>query len=338
VLFFILTALPSSASSWRGAPVAAPGRLAQHPQPIADTVEADPQGGHRPGGRRPVPVHPAPIITVCPRCSPWLSSRSSARHRVVGKIKPVTDLTSPSLPAGDLVARDLRDHPGGWASNSKYSILGALRSSAQMVSYEVPLGFALVGVMMLAGSASLVKIVEAQKSTGWWFLFPQILGFFCYFVSAVAETNRIPFDLPEAETELVAGFHTEYSGMKFALFFMAEYTNMFLVSCLATVAFLGGWLPLPECRGVRLDGERLALVAGRRPGSAAGCSISGWGGLRHDVGAILGGWSARHRGRRHRRSRARRSRTVGRLLAVDQGAAHHLRVHLVPRHLPALPL
>jgi len=136
---------------------------------------------------------------------------------------------------------------GGWSSNSKYSILGALRSSAQMISYEVPLGFALIGVMMLAGSASMVRIVEAQRDSAWWFVFPQLIGFFCYFVSAVAETNRIPFDLPEAESELVAGFHTEYSGMKFALFFMAEYTNMMIVSCIVTLAFFGGWLrPFPN--------------------------------------------------------------------------------------------
>jgi NADH-quinone oxidoreductase subunit H len=136
---------------------------------------------------------------------------------------------------------------GGWSSNSKYSLLGALRSTAQMISYEVPLGFALIGVMMLAGSASMVSIVQAQKSSGWWFILPQIVGFFCYFISAVAETNRVPFDLPEAESELVAGFHTEYSGMKFALFFLAEYTNMIVVSSIVTVAFFGGWLrPFPN--------------------------------------------------------------------------------------------
>ena len=136
---------------------------------------------------------------------------------------------------------------GGWASNSKYSILGALRSTAQMISYEVPLGFALIGVMMLAGSASMVQIVEAQKSAGLWYVVPQLIGFFCYFISAVAETNRVPFDLPEAEAELVAGFHTEYSGMKFALFFLGEYTNMIVVSSLATLLFFGGWLrPFPN--------------------------------------------------------------------------------------------
>lgn len=132
---------------------------------------------------------------------------------------------------------------GGWSSNSKYSMLGALRSGAQMISYEVPLGFALIGVMMLAGSASMVEIVESQRSAGIWYVVPQIIGFFCFFVSAVAETNRLPFDLPEAESELVAGFHTEYSGMKFAFFFLAEYTNMIIVAAIVIVLFFGGWLP-----------------------------------------------------------------------------------------------
>ena len=135
----------------------------------------------------------------------------------------------------------------GWASNSKYSLLGALRSTAQMISYEVPLGFAIIGVMMLSETASMTAIVESQKAAGMWYIFPQIVGFFCFFVSSVAETNRIPFDLPEAETELVAGFHTEYSGMKFAFFFLAEYTNMIVVSSIATILFFGGWMrPFPN--------------------------------------------------------------------------------------------
>src|SRR5262245_55922899 len=136
---------------------------------------------------------------------------------------------------------------GGWASNSKYSLLGALRSSAQMISYEVPLGFAIIGVLMLAGSASMVQIVEAQKSAGVWYVLPQIVGFFCYFIAAVAETNRVPFDLPEAEAELVAGFHTEYSGMKFAFFFLAEYTNRIVVASIVPILFIGGWVrPFPN--------------------------------------------------------------------------------------------
>lgn len=134
----------------------------------------------------------------------------------------------------------------GWASNSKYALLGGLRSSAQMVSYELSLGLSVVGVVMMAGSLSLVDIVEAQKGSWYgilprWNVIPQFLGFVIFLVSSNAELNRAPFDLPEAETELVAGFHTEYSSMKFALFFMAEYANMIGASAMATTLFLGGW-------------------------------------------------------------------------------------------------
>jgi NADH-quinone oxidoreductase subunit H len=136
----------------------------------------------------------------------------------------------------------------GWSSNSKYSMLGSLRASAQMVSYEIALGLSLVGVLIYAGSFSLRDIVVAQSGTflgfipKWNILTGQFVAFFIYIMAAYAETNRIPFDLAEAETELVAGYHTEYSSMKFAMFFMAEYANMFTVACLATVLFLGGWL------------------------------------------------------------------------------------------------
>jgi NADH-quinone oxidoreductase subunit H len=132
---------------------------------------------------------------------------------------------------------------GGWSSNNKFSLMGGLRSAAQLVSYEVPLGFAVVSVLLLSGTLSLVGIVESQREAGLWWVVPGILGFGIYFVCGVAETNRNPFDLPEAEAELVAGFHTEYSGMKFALFFLAEYMNMLLVSSLAVILFFGGWLP-----------------------------------------------------------------------------------------------
>ena len=135
---------------------------------------------------------------------------------------------------------------GGWASNSKYPLLGALRSAAQMVSYEVPLGLALVAGLMWAGTASMVGIVEAQRQAGLWFFIPQVAGVLIYFIAGVAETNRAPFDLPEAETELVSGFHTEYSGMRFGLYFIAEYANMIVVSAVATTLFFGGWLrPFP---------------------------------------------------------------------------------------------
>ena len=135
----------------------------------------------------------------------------------------------------------------GWSSNSKYSLLGALRASAQMVSYEVALGLSLIGVLIMTGSFSLREIVDAQGGTFWgfiprWNIFRgQIVAFFIYLMAAYAETNRIPFDLPEAETELVAGYHTEYSAMKFAMFFMAEYANMITVAAVASLLFLGGW-------------------------------------------------------------------------------------------------
>jgi NADH-quinone oxidoreductase subunit H len=136
---------------------------------------------------------------------------------------------------------------GGWSSNNKFSLMGGLRSAAQMISYEVPQGLSLVGPLMLAGSMSLVGVVEAQRRAGWWYVVPQIVAFFIYLVAGVAESNRNPFDLPEAESELVAGFHTEYSGMRFALFFLGEYANMIVISAVATTLFLGGWLrPFPN--------------------------------------------------------------------------------------------
>jgi NADH-quinone oxidoreductase subunit H len=131
---------------------------------------------------------------------------------------------------------------GGWASNSHYPLLGALRSSAQLVSYEVAAGMALVGVLLVSNSLSMVEIVQRQNEMGVWNVFLQPVAFVIYVIAAVAETNRNPFDLPEAESELTAGFHTEYSGFRFALYFLAEYTNMVVVSCIAVTLFLGGWL------------------------------------------------------------------------------------------------
>ncbi len=129
----------------------------------------------------------------------------------------------------------------GWSSGSKYSLLGGIRSSAQMISYEVAYGLSMVGVLLLANTLSLREIVEQQQGFFNWFIFRQPLGFFLYIICAVAETNRAPFDLPEAESELVAGYLTEYSSMRYSLFFMAEYANMIAVSCVATTLFLGGW-------------------------------------------------------------------------------------------------
>jgi len=141
----------------------------------------------------------------------------------------------------------------GWSSNSKYPLLGGVRSSAQMISYEVSMTLSVVGVLLLSHSFGFNDIIADQAGTilNWNVFslkgFPQIIGFLCYLTAAVAETNRVPFDLPEAETELVAGFHTEYSAFKFAMFFMAEYANMITVSCLATILFFGGWQsPFPD--------------------------------------------------------------------------------------------
>ena len=128
---------------------------------------------------------------------------------------------------------------GGWASGSKYPLLGSVRSTAQMISYELAMTMSVVGVLIVAGTTSLVGIVHAQNRL--WFFIPQVIGFVIYIITAVAETNRAPFDLVEADAELVAGFHTEYSGLRFGLFFIAEYVNMLTVSCVATLLFFGGW-------------------------------------------------------------------------------------------------
>ena len=129
---------------------------------------------------------------------------------------------------------------GGWASNNKYSLLGAMRGAAQMISYEVFMGLSLMGVVIQAGSFSLHTIVEAQA--GMWFIIPQFLGFVIFLIAGIAETHRLPFDIPEAESELIAGFHSEYSGMKFGMFFVGEYLGIMLVSSLITCLYFGGWL------------------------------------------------------------------------------------------------
>jgi NADH-quinone oxidoreductase subunit H len=136
---------------------------------------------------------------------------------------------------------------GGWASNSKYPLLASLRASAQLVSYEVAIIMTLVSMAIMAGTLSMVGIVEAQRNAGVWFVFVQPVAFVIFFIGGLAETNRAPFDMPEAEQELTGGFHTEYSGMRFALFFLAEYANIIVISAVSTTLFLGGWLrPFPN--------------------------------------------------------------------------------------------
>ena len=156
----------------------------------------------------------------------------------------------------------------GWSSNNKYALLGGLRSSAQMISYELPLSLAIAAPLLISNTLSLRKLVEAQSGSilDWNILhgpFPQIISFFIFLIAAFAETNRVPFDLPEAENELVAGFHTEYSSMKFASFFMAEYANMITVSAMAVLLFLGGWVaPWPAQYGSSLVPTAIFALAG----------------------------------------------------------------------------
>lgn len=132
---------------------------------------------------------------------------------------------------------------GGWASNNKYALLGGMRSAAQMISYEIPLVLSVVGVILLTGSINLIDIVEKQQEIGMWFFIPQILGFLIFLTASIAELNRTPFDLPEAESELVSGYHVEYTGFRFAFFMLSEYVYVFGMAALTTVLFFGGWLP-----------------------------------------------------------------------------------------------
>src|SRR5215216_2940424 len=128
---------------------------------------------------------------------------------------------------------------GGWASNNKYALLGAMRGAAQMISYEVFMGLSMMGVVLLTGSFSLQSIVEAQA--GMWFVVPQFIGFVTFFIAGIAETHRLPFDIPESESEIIAGFHSEYSGMKFGMFFVGEYVGIIVISAITVCLFFGGW-------------------------------------------------------------------------------------------------
>ena len=206
-------------------------------QPIADTVKLMFKEVILPSGANRALFLLAPVLAIGPALAAWAVIPFDSL-KVLADINAgllyILALTSMGV-YGIIIA--------GWASNSKYAFLGSMRSAAQMVSYEIAMGFALVGVLIAAGSLNLREIVLAQEgSVLHWFWLPLLPLFFIYFISGVAETNRLPFDIAEGESEIVAGFHVEYSGMGFALFFLAEYANMILISALASVMFLGGWL------------------------------------------------------------------------------------------------
>ena len=179
----------------------------------------------------------APMLSIAPALAAWAVfpfTDTLVLANIDASLLYILALTSMGV-YGVIIA--------GWASNSKYAFLGAMRSAAQIVSYEIAMGFALVGVLIAGGSLNLVEIVEAQQgSILHWFWLPLFPLFLVYFISGVAETNRAPFDVSEGESEIVAGFHVEYSGMAFAVFFLAEYANMILIAALASLMFLGGWL------------------------------------------------------------------------------------------------
>jgi len=206
-------------------------------QPIADAVKLMFKEIVIPSGANKLLFLIAPMLSIAPALAAWAVFPFSAELALTdinAGLLYILALTSLGV-YGVIIA--------GWASNSKYALLGAMRSAAQIVAYEIAMGFALVGVLVAAGSLNLREIVLAQEgSLLHWFWLPLLPLFVIYFISGVAETNRAPFDVAEGESEIVAGFHVEYSGMTFAVFFLAEYANMILISALSALMFLGGWL------------------------------------------------------------------------------------------------
>ncbi len=206
-------------------------------QPIADALKLILKEVVLPSNANRFLFLTAPVLSLAPSIATWAVipfNKGWYLSNVNAGLLYVLSMTSIGV-YGVILA--------GWASNSKYAFLGAMRSAAQMVAYEIAMGFALVGVLMAGGSLNLSKLVVAQSGgVLHWFWLPLLPMFLIYFISGVAETNRLPFDVAEGESEIVAGFHVEYAGMAFGLFFLAEYANMILISALATTLFLGGWL------------------------------------------------------------------------------------------------
>lgn len=213
-------------------------------QPLADGIKMAFKEDLIPSGADPLVYRLAPVISVFTALAVDAVIPFGAPIHAFG-LTISLDIANPNI--GLLIAFALSSLGiygivlGGWASQNKYSLLGGIRASAQIISYELAMGLSVLGVLMLSGTANLENIVLAQKAHGWFWL-PQIVPFVIYFITALAEINRTPFDLPEAESELVAGYHTEYSGIRFAMFVIAEYINMIAVSGLAVTLFFGGWL------------------------------------------------------------------------------------------------
>jgi NADH dehydrogenase subunit H (EC 1.6.5.3) len=219
-------------------------------QPFADTLKLIFKEIVVPSGANKTIFYIAPILSLAPALAAWAVvpfDPTLVLADINAGLLYILAMTSIGV-YGVILA--------GWASNSKYAFLGCLRSAAQIVSYEIAMGFALVGVLMAANSLNLKDIVEAQQGgLHQWYFLPLFPLFLVYFISGVAETNRHPFDVAEGESEIVAGFHVEYSGVTFALFFLAEYANMILISVLTSVMFLGGWLsPLPFTNELKIFG------------------------------------------------------------------------------------
>ena len=231
-------------------------------QPFADVIKLMFKEELRPGAADPLLFALAPVISATTAFAAFAVVPFGADTTLFGWLPDPLRLQVADVNVAILVIFAIASMGvygivlAGWSSNSKYSLLGGLRSSAQMISYELSYGLALAAVLLIANSLSLGRIVNAQAGTWFgflpkWFVFVQPLGFLIFMTAGIAETNRAPFDFPEAEQELVAGYHTEYSSMSFAMFFLAEYINMVTVSAVATSLFLGGWLGpfLPEWLG-----------------------------------------------------------------------------------------
>ena len=204
-------------------------------QPVADVLKLFFKEEFTPEGANKVIFHIAPMLAVIPALVTFSVVPFGPQDALRVTDINVGLLLFLAMSSLGVYAITL----GGWSSNNKYALLGGLRSSAQMISYELAMGLSTIGVLLLAGSLSLVDIVRAQQH--WWFVIFQPVAFGIFMLTALAETNRAPFDLPEAEAELVAGFHTEYSSMKFGLFFLGEFANVITISCIAVTLFLGGW-------------------------------------------------------------------------------------------------